>query len=107
MPKDNSGCRLLFVPKESKIKVYIGSLESQISSGGIIIPEQIILDRIYKQTYGTLLEIKHFNKEDEQKCELEMGDVVRFRSYAGIHIEGPDSNAYRILEGYEIHSVDI
>lgn len=105
--KDNSGCKLVFIPKESKIKVYIGPLGEKKTKGGIILLHDNVSDQAYKQTHGTLLEIKHFSKEDQKKCDLKIGDVVRFISYAGIHIEGPDNHAYRILQGYEIHSVDI
>lgn len=107
MIKDNSGCKLVIAPKESKFKAFICELGEQKTKGGIWLPQKSAEEEPYKRTTGTLVEMAHATEEDAKKCNLKLGDVLCFRPYSGIHKHGKDDCAYRLLEGYEIHSVEI
>lgn len=104
--KDTSGCKLVIAPKDSKYKVYICELGKEKTDGGIILPSKLVEEEPYKKTTGILVEKLFASKEDEEKCSLKLGDVLCFRPYSGIHKDGIDNCAYRLLEAHEIHSVE-
>lgn len=104
--KNGCGCKPIILPKNSKLLVYICKLGEQITDGGIIKLDTITENEAYKEPKGILVEAVHSTEEDAQKFNINIGDVVHFRPYAGIHKVGKDDNAYRILEGWEIHSIE-
>ncbi len=93
----------LILPEKAKLLVYIGPLGDQKTKGGIIISSKNVEDECYAATTGTVVEVK---SHDPIK-DLQIGDKLSFRPYAGIHKVGADGNAYRLLEGREIHAKDI
>lgn len=95
-------------PLGSKIIVHIHKVLPPKTKGGIILHEEARNKMAYMETCGALEALGPTAFKDvEGKPKL--GDVLTFRSYAGIHIEhpGPDGEIYyyRALEDHEIHSV--
>jgi len=106
--RQKAGCRAIFLPKDTKLVVYMCRLLEQRTSGGIIISEKNVHDESYKKTRGLVINIVHASKEDEEKCTVHEGDVVCFRPFEGIHKVGEDdSYGFRLLAAHEIHSIEI
>lgn len=103
--KQKAGCRPAVIPKDSKLIVYICRLMEQKTAGGIILTDKNVHDESYKKTKGLVIDIQHLTKDDT--CNIAVGDIVCFRPYEGIHKvgEGDETYGFRLLSGYEIHSV--
>jgi len=110
-------------PLGSKIIVHIHKVLPPKTKGGIILHEEARNKMAYMETCGVLEALgptafKYekrtwwqliFGRRALREDKPKLGDVLTFRSYAGIHIEhpGPDGEIYyyRALEDHEIHSV--
>lgn len=106
MIENKSGFKPVILPKNSRMLAYICELGEQKSQGGLILRASYTEEEAYKQTTGILVEIIHSNEEDKNNCSAKIGDKLSFKPYAGIHKVGKDCKAYRLLDGYEVHSIE-
>tara|TARA_R110000851_G_scaffold187426_1_gene337291 strand:+ start:98 stop:466 length:369 start_codon:yes stop_codon:yes gene_type:complete len=106
--REKAGCRAIVLPKKTKLAVYMGRLKEQKTAGGIILSEKNVHEESYKKTRGVVIDIAHASEEDSKNCNVELGDVVCFRPYEGIHKPGniDDSYGFRLLSAHEIHSIE-
>lgn len=105
--KNSSGYEPVIFPEKSKLLVHICELGDQKTNGGLILTAKYTEEGAYKSTTGTLVSVVHATKEDEKIFSAKIGDKLSFRPYAGIHKVGKDCHAYRLLEGHEIHSIEL
>ena len=106
--KVKAGCRAIVLPKDTKLVVYMCRLMEERTKGGIIISEKNVHEESYKKTRGLVIDIAHASKEDEENCNVKIGDVVCFRPFEGIHKVGDDETyGFRLLSAHEIHSIEI
>lgn len=103
--KYNPGFKPVIFPKDSKLVCYVCEMGEQKTTGGIILTSKNVEEEAYKYTTGILVDVVHANKEDKKKFSAKIGDALHFRPYSGIHKLGEDNDAYRLLEGWEIHSI--
>lgn len=106
--RQKAGCQAITLPKDTKLVVFVCRLGDQKTTGGIILSSKAINEDSYKKTRGLVLDIAHASKEDEEKCNVKLGDVVCFRPFEGIHKVGEDETyGFRLLAAHEIHSIEI
>ncbi len=103
--RSKAGCKPALLHKDSKLIVYICRLMEQRTAGGIILTSKNVHEESYKKTKGLVLDIMH--PTENEKSNIQIGDVVCFRPFEGIHKvgEGDETYGFRLLSGYEIHSV--
>lgn len=105
--RQKAKCLPLIVHKDTKLVVYVGRLMELKTPGGIILTDANIHDISHKKTRGLVMDVAYPSKEEEEKSNLSVGNVVCFRPFEGIHKPGRDKTyGFRLLTGYEIQSIE-
>lgn len=94
---DNSNYKLF---GKNQVKVKIPKASTKTNSG-IYTSAESEGEIALKTTKGVVVEVSNSLNND---IVVSIGEIVAFRPYSGINIEGDDGFYYRILDCSEIHS---